>query len=100
LSVDHRDVLFCRAGLAVRNSTKDKSHKKSSNKSKKIMAVPHPDKNWRHKNGVWYYVKEEPHKGDYHNKFLLPAIRKWVQSREKTVRTNAVKKKGKNSQKQ
>ncbi len=72
---------------------KDDSHdKKSSSKSKKIMAVPHPDKNWRHKNGVWYFVKEnvKTHKGDYHSKFLLPAIRKWKQSRKKTVK-NTIK---------
>jgi hypothetical protein len=70
------------------NKTKDASHEKDSlKKSKKIMAVPHPDKNWRHKNGVWYYVKEseKTHKGDYHSKFLLPAIRKWRQARKKTI---------------
>ena len=80
--------------MVVRNNTRDESHKRSSNRSKKIMAVPHPNKNWRHKGGVWYFVKEneKTHKGDYHRKFLLPALRKWRQSRKKTVKKTMKKK--------
>ena len=83
--------------MAMNNSTeKGKSQDKMSlKKSKKIMAVPHPDKNWRHKNGVWYYVKENQataHKGNYHSKFLVPAIRKWKKSRRRIIKDRNAKK--------
>ena len=83
--------------MATKNETEkgEIPNKKSQNKTKKIMAVPHPDKNWRYKNGVWYYVKgnkENAHKGDYHSKFLKPAIRKWKQSRRRRVEDKNAKK--------
>ena len=87
---------FARAGMATKNETEkgEIPNKKSQKKTKKIMAVPHPDKNWRHKNGVWYYVKEKENeqKGDYHSKFLKPAIRKWKQSRRRRVEDKNAKK--------
>lgn len=91
------EFFFARAGMAMRNGTAkgESRDKKSLKKSKKIMAVPHPDKNWRHKNGVWYYVKENKttaHKGDYHSKFLIPAIRKWKKSRRRTIKYKNAKK--------
>lgn len=84
--------------MAVRNKTivDGSHHKKSSSKlKKKIMMVPDPQKNWRHKNGVWYYVKDNEmavHKGGYHSKFLLPAVRKRKLSREKTIKDKNKKK--------
>ena len=82
--------VLLRAGMVMKNKRKDGKidDKKSQNKSKKIMAVPHPDKNWRYKKGVWYYVKENKykHQGDYHSKFLLPAIKKWRQSHKKIAK--------------
>lgn len=75
--------------MAVKSKNKNSNRdKKAHSKSKMIMAVPHPDKNWRHKKGVWYYVKEKEklHKGDYHGRFLLPAITKWKHSRKNLVK--------------
>lgn len=76
---------FSRAGMALKDKAK---HSNEDKKPKQKIAVPHPGKNWRYKNGVWYFVKENKqlHKGDYHGKFLLPAVTQWRQSLKKKLK--------------
>ena len=61
---------------------------RSKIQSARFMLVPDPSRNWRHKNGIWYYVKEmkKTHRGDYDAKFLQPAIKKWKKSQKKHTR--------------